>query len=201
MSQPRGTVLRMTTNPGPLPPTRVQARVPALGSARLRLRAFRTPVRGHAFAAGPPGSGVPHPGARARLEREPANPADPLAVAVWLENPTGPAWRIGYLARGVAARIAPRLDAGLALDARVDGWIAEPDGRWDRPVVLLLPEPTADPGPDAAQLAPTNPISVAPSGLAGTDTAGAVRSPGVWGRPPGVSRRTLGRADRRGRGG
>jgi hypothetical protein len=200
MSQPRDTVLSMTTNPGPLPPTRVQA----LGSARLRLRAFRTPVRGHAFAAGPPGSGVPHPGARARLEREPANPADPLAVAVWLENPTGPAWRIGYLARGVAARIAPRLDAGLALDARVDGWIAEPDGRWDRPVVLLLPEPAADPGPDAAQLIPTSPTSptgpAAPSPVS-TGTAGAVRSSGVWGRPPGVSRRTLGRVDRPARGG
>jgi hypothetical protein len=105
----------------------------------VALRPFRTPVRGHAFAARPPGVQAPHPGQVARLEREPDNPADRLAVAVWAEH-DGAWWRVGYLDRGVAARIAPRLDRGLRVDARVDGWVAEPRGRWRRPVVLLLPD-------------------------------------------------------------
>jgi hypothetical protein len=95
----------------------------------------------------------------ARLTREPHNPADPLAVAVWLDGGEQRPWRIGYLDRGVAARVAPRMDAGLTLDARVDGWIAEPDGRWRRPVVLLLPEviEPAAPVPPAESTGPSRP--------------------------------------------
>ena len=118
-------------------------------------------MRGHAFAAPPPGAPTPRPGARARLAREPGNPADPLAVAVWLEGNANPPWRIGYLDRGVAARVAPRIDEGLALDARIDGWVTEPDGRWRRPIVLLLPRSDDD---DPRLL---------------------------WGRPPGVIRRRV----------
>jgi len=176
---------------------------PPIGAA---LRAFRTPIRGHAFAARPDGLAAPHPGQAVQLRREPENPADPQAIAVWTvptstagagsaaaaadaDVPAGPAaaertgaaWRIGYLDRTVAARLAPRLDAGLRVEARVDGWVAEPQGRWRRPIVLLRPG-TAD---LPAALAPT----AAP-------TTGARRrattGPGLWGRPPGVRVRPVG---------
>ncbi len=103
------------------------------------LRAFRTPVRGHAFAGHPSGAASLRGGEAASLVREPANPADPLAVAVWVDA-GGTPWRVGYLDRGVAARLAPRLDRGARLSARIDGWVTEPDGRWHRPLVLVVPE-------------------------------------------------------------
>lgn len=132
------------------------------------LHAFRTPVRGHAFAGRPRGTEPPRVGRPARLAREPANPADPLAVAVWVD--AGPAsWRIGYLDRTVAARLAPRLDRGARLDACLDGWVPEPDGRWDRPVVLVLPVSRPAPGSEEADALPRD-----------------------WGRPPGVVRRRIG---------
>jgi hypothetical protein len=126
---------------------------------------FLTPVRGHVFAAAPPGAAarVGH-GAPASLAREPGNPADPLAVAVWATD-GGAAWRVGYLERAVAARVAPRLDAGLPVTATLAGWWDEPEGRWRRPVVALQPE-----------RAPR---------------VGASGAPGVWGRPPASVVRTL----------
>jgi hypothetical protein len=108
--------------------------------AMIPIRAFRTPVRGYAFAAPPPGGERPAPGLPAELAREPDNPADPLAVAVWASPTDGARWRIGYLDRGVAARVAPRLDAGSRVRAQFDGWSAEPEGRWRRPLLLLLPD-------------------------------------------------------------
>ncbi|MFA9445492.1 HIRAN domain-containing protein [Egicoccus sp. AB-alg6-2] len=142
---------------------------PPIGAA---LRAFRTPVRGHAFAARPAQVQAPHPGQQVTLRREPDNPADPFAVAVWAEQ-----WRIGYLDRQVAARLAPRLDAGLSVEARIDGWVAEPQGRWRRPMVLLSPGTVADPLPRP----PRRPAE--PS---------AGKGPGLWGRPPGVRIRPVG---------
>jgi hypothetical protein len=146
----------------------------------LALRPFRTPVRGHAFAARPPGVEAPHPGQVARLDREPDNPADHLAVAVWADHDDG-WWRVGYLDRGVAARVAPRLDRGLRVDARIDGWVAEPRGRWRRPLVLLLPDGAA----------PFAPGERAPDRRS-TDLAAEERpSTRLWGRPPGVSVRPV----------
>jgi hypothetical protein len=147
---------------------------------------FRTPVRGHAYAARAPQHGPPHPGQPAWLVPEPGNPADPHAVAVWVgEEPA--AWRIGYLDRAVAARVAPRLRRGLRVSARVDGWSLEPEGRWQRPVVLLRPEAQQDTlaGPLREALA----LARATAGpTASTPPGGGGR---VWGRPPGVARRTL----------
>jgi len=176
---------------------------PPIGAA---LRAFRIPIRGHAFAARPDGSPAPHPGQAVQLRREPDNPADPQAIAVWTVPPpaapvgladassaasavpagraaagsaaaerSGAAWRIGYLDRTVAARLAPRLDAGLRVEARVDGWVAEPQGRWRRPIVLLRPGTADLPAP----LAPTAAPAHGPRRRATT-------GPGLWGRPPGV---------------
>lgn len=141
---------------------------PPIGAA---LRAFRTPVRGHAFAARPDDRRAPHPGQPVQLRREADNPADPLAVALWCEG-----WRIGYLDRQVAARLAPRLDAGLRVEARIDGWVAEPQGRWRRPMVLLQPG-TAD-----TPAAPRRPT---------TGTGARRDGPGLWGRPPGVTVRAV----------
>jgi hypothetical protein len=111
------------------------------------------------------------------LRREAGNPADPLAVALWCQG-----WRIGYLDRQVAARLAPRLDAGLRVEARVDGWIAEPQGRWRRPMVLLQPG-TAD-SPPAATAHPRRTT-------VGSETPAVRAGPGLWGRPPGVTVRTV----------
>lgn len=131
---------------------------------------FRTPVRGHVFAARPPDVDPPHAGQAARLVREPDNPRDPLATAVWIAGSAGP-WRIGYLERAVAARIAPRLDRGsLELEVRVDGWQAEPGGRWRRPVVVLVPTAVTTPSAPATR----------------------AREPrGHWGEPPRSVVRTL----------
>lgn len=137
-------------------------------------RTFRTPVRGHPFAAPPPGVDGPVAGLPARLVREPANPADPHAVAVWVEPDDAPAWRIGYLDRFVASRLAPQLDAGVHVLAELDGWVPEPDDRWLRPLLRVVPltgarsNPTRDGRPDAE-----------------------ADRPRLWGRPPGVRRRTL----------
>ena len=134
-----------------------------------RLPSFRTPVRGHAFAPRRQDTPAPVPGEAAELVPEPGNPADPEAVAVWAGQ-GGQRRRIGYLDRHVAARVAPRLRQGLVLSARVDGWTPEPEGRWQRPLVLLITERL----PEEC-----------------TRTTTPVRSR-VWGRPPGVARRTLG---------
>ena len=100
--------------------------------------AFRTPVRGSAFAAIPPPEGAAlTPGTPVALMREPENPADAFAVAVWLLEGERPRWRLGYLDRTVAARLAPRLDAGAEITATIDGWVDEPGGRWRRPLLRL----------------------------------------------------------------
>jgi hypothetical protein len=151
------------------------SRVPAAPPIGAALRAFRTPVRGHAFAARPDDQGALHPGRPVQLRREADNPADPLAVALWCGT-----WRIGYLDRQVAARLAPRLDAGLRVEARIDGWVAEPRGRWRRPVVVLQPGTADTPLPPAAPQ-PRRPGRA----VSGQD------GPGLWGRPPGVTVRAV----------
>jgi len=132
-------------------------------------RVFRTPLRGHAFA-GPTPLEALAPGRAARLVREPDNPADTLAVAVWVDDDEQRPWRIGYLDRTVAARLAPRLDAGTEVTATIEGWLQEPGGRWERPLLLL--EVAAGP-PAAGEPAQTLHAE-------------------VWGRLPGVRRRRLG---------
>lgn len=136
----------MTTNAAPL--TRPADFVP-----------FRTPVRGHAFAPRPPRAGDLAPGQPVSLLREPRNPADRYAVAVWIST-SGTPWRIGYLTREVAARLAPRLDAGDEVEARVDGWLQAPSGRWKRPVLAVFPTPERyHPAPAGAPVAREQPGS------------------------------------------
>ena len=128
--------------------TRVKAvKTPTIGP-------FRTPVRGHAFAGVPVQATVA--GRRVLLVREPNNPADPLAVAVWVSLGAS-RWRLGYLDRAVAARVAPRMDAGAGFVGRIEGWVAEPQGRWRRPMVLLeSADRRPDPAPQSDQRATTD---------------------------------------------
>jgi hypothetical protein len=98
-----------------------------------RVRPFHTPVRGHMFAARPHG-GAELDRSPLVLRTEPDNPADPHAVAVWADG-GGTPWRVGYLERAVAVRLAGRVDEEGALRARFAGWLEEPDGRWLRPLV------------------------------------------------------------------
>jgi hypothetical protein len=119
---------------------------------------FHTPVRGYAFAAVPPPADASlTQGAEVVLLREPSNPADPLAVGIWLVHAGRPRWRLGYLDRTVAARVAPRLDAGAQVSGAIDGWVEEPEGRWRRPLLRLtlraaaLQDPAALLGEDGAR--------------------------------------------------
>ena len=157
MDEPHAPQLRARSRPpAAAPPTRVTD--PAL------VRGFRTPIRGHVFAARPPGGAVP--AGRVRLVREPHNPVDPWAVAVWTAE--GVPWRLGYLDRSVAARVAPALDAGARIDGRLDGWVEAPGG-WQRPLVAVADRCRA---------------TAPPGGHQG-------RSASRWGRPPGVTRRAV----------
>jgi hypothetical protein len=133
---------------------------------------FRTPVRGHGFAARPPATPAPSAGAAAELVREPDNPADPLAVAVWTigERP----WRLGYLDRAVAARLAPRIDAGQRFRAELAGWVDAPGGRWRRPLLRVATDVPTDVAADAS-----------------ADRLGSGNRPGLWGRPPASTRRIV----------
>jgi hypothetical protein len=147
----------------------------ATSRSTARIRPFRTPVRGHAFAPRPAGPGDTLPDDEVvELRREPANPADPLAVAVYAVGAVGAPWRLGYLDRSVAARIAPRMDAGMSFGGALDGWVGEPDGRWQRPLLLVLPDEE------------TGTAACVDAGGSGS----VARTAGLWGRPPG-SRRTV----------
>jgi hypothetical protein len=132
---------------------------------------FRTPVRGHAFAARPPGGDGVAAARPARLVREPDNPRDPLAVAVW--SVAGTPWRLGYLDRAVAARLAPRLDDGQRFVVELDGWVDAPGSAWRRP--LLRVTSPATPDPQAPSRVPED----------------HVPRDGLAARPPGVRRRTI----------
>jgi len=150
---------------------------------RSSLPAFHTPVRGYAFAAvPPPRTAVLEQGSPVMLIREPENPADVFAVGVWLLEDGRPRWRLGYLDRTVASRIAPRLDAGATVEAVLDGWVEEPDGRWRRPLLHLRP---VNAGADAA---------------AGSATADAARGRSLRRQPPGVRRRRVRRQGGTGQG-
>lgn len=79
------------------------------------------------------------PGQPAILRREPDNEFDPNAVAVWARNPSGRAVRVGYVNKGLARRLAKRLDAG----ENIDGVFMRGDapGVWaESPCVALVDE-------------------------------------------------------------
>lgn len=126
---------------------------------------FHTPVRGYPFAAVPPGVVPPSSGTPAALRREPDNPRDGYAVAVWVTD--GTPWRIGYLDRAVAARLAPRLDAGERFQATTAGWVPAPGDGHRRPLVRITATERVRPGRDE------------------------VADVGLWGRPPASTRRVV----------
>lgn len=162
-------------------------------------RPFRTPVRGHAYAARPVDMRM-RIGQEAELIREPTNPADELAVGIWVRSDRG-RWRIGYLDRAVAARVAPRLDAGIGFAAQIEGWVEEPGGRWQRPLVRIV----ATAGDESGVRSHATASHAGGSSTAGvtstaqTGTRNRRSAPGrqpdprdrLWGRPPGVVRRVI----------
>ena len=159
MSGPEPPATPPDPDPGPT--------TPAGPSPSSPTRRFRTPLRGHAFAGPVPDEALT-PGRAVSLVREPDNPADTHAVAVWVSDDQQRSWRVGYLDRTVAARIAPSIDGGRAVTAVLEGWIEEPGGRWERPMIRVEVAPAPEQGRAAESVQAT-----------------------VWGRPPGVRRRRL----------
>lgn len=75
------------------------------------------------------GSVRPKPGDRLQLVRDPANPHDANAVQVWFHNGQH---MLGHLPRGLAASLAPVLDAGEALRATPQAKATGRRGQWAR---------------------------------------------------------------------
>lgn len=83
-------------------------------------------------------------GLKVTAEREPTNPHDPNAIALWLyrrefeENelipfvkgiePHHARWMLGHIPRDDAAKLAPLIDEGLDLDVYIDGLIKKDGG-------------------------------------------------------------------------
>ena len=64
-------------------------------------------------------------GDRLLLRREPGNPHDPNAVEIVTEGGE----KLGYVPRGAAAALAPRLDAGERIGAAITGFLPRPAPR------------------------------------------------------------------------
>ena len=75
---------------------------------------FSTKVVGVSFEGRQSRVGTVRPGDAVELVRDPANPVDPLAIAVHFG-----VLRLGYLRRQIAARIAPKIDGGESYRARI----------------------------------------------------------------------------------
>ena len=65
------------------------------------------------------------PGQELSLVREPANPQDPNAVAVFTQRGE----RLGYLGRGLARLLAPRMDGGAVAICRALRFRGGQDGK------------------------------------------------------------------------
>ena len=72
------------------------------------------------------------PGEAIRLEREPRNPRDPMAVALYSSR----AVQVGYLGREHAEWLAPLIDAGQSIKASVIR--VAPKGRPFSPLALTI---------------------------------------------------------------
>jgi HIRAN domain len=66
---------------------------------------------------------APFTSVAARLEREPGNEHDPNAIVVLVDG----IGRLGHVPRGVAARLAPEMDAGSRWAAEVTDVLVHPD--------------------------------------------------------------------------
>lgn len=76
------------------------------------------------------------PGQRAQLVREPANKHDSNAVAVYAHDGTGERVKVGYVNKGLARRLAKRMDSGDAVHA----WYmrGDPPGEDEEGVAVVL---------------------------------------------------------------
>lgn len=64
------------------------------------------------------------PGLKLELKRQPDNPADPNAVAVWYGG-----WQIGYLRKQIAKHLAPLIDGGATYTAGIEHVTGGKDGK------------------------------------------------------------------------
>ncbi len=76
--------------------------------------AFNTKLAGVTFEGRQDSVAGLEPGIALRLVREPENPYDPNAIGVWYGQ-----LKIGFINKGIAARIAPNIDAGERYRAEV----------------------------------------------------------------------------------
>jgi single-stranded-DNA-specific exonuclease len=75
---------------------------------------FHTKIAGVTFEGRQDTIGGLQVGAVLKLERQPGNPHDPNAIAVWYGG-----LQLGFLNRGIAAHLAPAIDGGARYRARV----------------------------------------------------------------------------------
>jgi hypothetical protein len=81
---------------------------PELAAAGLRIAGVAGAARFHGEALA---SDAAEPGSPLELRRDPGNPHDPNAIAVYL-CPAHPGAQVGWVPRAVAEEIAPAIDAG-----------------------------------------------------------------------------------------
>lgn len=75
---------------------------------------------------------------RLALRREPDNPFDPNAIAVWWADPEGLDHQVGYVPRALAALLAPLVDEGATLTAlAIRAQKVPRAGTWAKPVWAL----------------------------------------------------------------
>jgi len=79
------------------------------------------------------------------LEREPQNPYDPNAIAVYAEIPHHGHKQIGYIPREIAADIAPYLDQGYTSSARIIALFGGEPGKPTRGLALSITLKKAQP--------------------------------------------------------
>jgi len=80
-------------------------------------------------------------GARLRFKREPSNPYDEYAVAVWMETPGffGTRWKeIGFVKASRNKKLARKLDAGEEIIGRVKNFYAPPERDFPRVTIEVF---------------------------------------------------------------
>lgn len=84
------------------------------------------------------------PGTMVELKREPNNPKDKNAVGVWLQM-----YKLGWVPRGLAAELAPFMDAGVKVICRKAAGVAGFKGavRGVFELAYVPPEPPAEEDP------------------------------------------------------
>lgn len=115
--------------------TAARARMAPAGRPLVLFSAMR--VAGYRFHDGPRIEGRLREGERVILVREPGNPHDPRAVAVW--HPSG--MKLGYIPKRFNFAPAELLDEGVALEVELAAVATPPAPPWERlRIRIVVPE-------------------------------------------------------------